>query len=79
MVHRKTLYELYQIVKEESEMFENCLYQTSTGLKKRSLTPSSSGGCNIYRQTLMELFEIVKDEAAIYENCLANNSTKANL
>lgn len=78
MVHRKTLYELYQIVKEETDMFENCLYQTSTGLKKRSLTTSSSG-CNIYRHTLMELFEIVKEEAAVYENCLANNTAKAQL
>ena len=54
-MHRKTLYELYQIVKEEAKMFENCLLKTglggvSVGLKKRSVDQSSSG-CQVIRQS----------------------------
>merc|ERR1719150_2806021 len=70
-IHKYTLSELYNIVKEETRKFESCLIQFSEpnmlGFFKRS---QLSNGCKAQRQTLLELFQIVKTEAEIYENCL---------
>merc|ERR1739842_250709 len=70
-IHKYTLEELYNIVKEETSKFESCLIQFAEqnrfGFFKRN---QLSNGCKAQRQTLLELFQIVKTEAEIYENCL---------
>merc|ERR1719210_2465506 len=56
-IHKFTLAELYNIVKEESARFESCLIRSE---HKRS--QHSNAGCEVLRQTLLELFQIVKTE-----------------
>eukprot|EP00090_Calanus_glacialis_P007493 TRINITY_DN15923_c0_g1_i1.p1 TRINITY_DN15923_c0_g1~~TRINITY_DN15923_c0_g1_i1.p1 ORF type:complete len:156 (-),score=33.15 TRINITY_DN15923_c0_g1_i1:101-568(-) len=70
-IHKHTLAELYEIVKEEADIFEQCLdHQDGNSLMKHvGISP-----CDVHRHTLAELFEIVKEEAEIYENCLATNN-----
>ena len=83
MIHRQTLAELYLILKEEADVFEECIEKTEhkryyTNSQKdpfyyvfsRSEKRRGTYDCNLYRETLTELFEIVKDEARNYDECL---------
>merc|ERR1712113_467035 len=74
-IYRYTLGELYSIVEEEADIFEQCL---NTEGKKiyfllfSTMKRAAGSSCDVHRYTLTELFEIVKEEAELYENCLAN-------
>jgi len=71
MIHRQTLAELYMILKEEADVFEECLENVEqSGFKRTEKRSVGTDECSLYRETLTELFEIVQEEAKSYDECL---------